>query len=230
MRSFLDALEKAGTRPGEGGEREDKKNYAELFSRALAQLIANGLRKEFPGIMPDKDGRRHESPAMGGRGAKKLDVNFSTPTLGMGLGVTVKTLNFRDPKSRRYTKNYTRIDNELRAEAKDYHVRQPYAVLVGALYLPVDACDDGKVADSSFAGAVAMFRQRSGRVKPANEQELLERFFVALYESEGPERGEVAYFDVANEPPGRGRVPQERLMSHEQFLEQVKIAFRLRNP
>jgi len=230
MRSFLEALERAGHRPGESGERDAKKNYAEQLSRALAQLIANGLRKDFPGITPDKDGRRHESPAMGGRGAKKLDVNFSTPSLGLGLGVTVKTLNFRDQKSKRYTKNYTRIDNELRAEAKDYHVRQPYSVLVGALYLPADACDDGKANGSSFARAVGIFRQRAGRVKPSNEQELLERFFVALYEHEVSARGTVSYFDVVHSAPELGRPAKDLCFTHEEFLGEIKSAFKVRNP
>jgi hypothetical protein len=92
--------------------------------------LANALRPSFP-ILPDEFGKKQESKARTSKGYKKLDINYSTTELGLGLGVFVKTLNFKDPKSQRYTKNYSRIDNELRAEASDYHERQPYAVRNG---------------------------------------------------------------------------------------------------
>ena len=88
-----------------------------------------------------------------------MDVNYSTVELGLGLGVSIKTINFPDPKTRRYTKNYTRVDNELRAEAADYHERQPYAVLCAVVFLPLEACDDGGVsAPSSFGQSIQIFR------------------------------------------------------------------------
>lgn len=80
-----------------------------------------------------------ESRARTGKGLKKLDVNYSTIELGLGLGLSIKTINFRDAKTKRYTKNYTRVDNELRAEAADYHERQPYSVLCAVIFLPFDA-------------------------------------------------------------------------------------------
>jgi hypothetical protein len=102
-----------------------KKNYAEALSRALAQRFADALRVTFPSILPRPDGSGQESRARTGKGLKKLDVNYSTVELGLGLGVSIKTINFRDAKTKRYTKNYTRADNELRAESADYHQRQP---------------------------------------------------------------------------------------------------------
>ena len=87
------------------GTRTDKKNYAELLSRALAQRFADALRSSFNGILPNPDGSGQESKARTGKGLKKLDVNYSTVELGLGLGVSIKTINFRDPKTRRYTKN-----------------------------------------------------------------------------------------------------------------------------
>lgn len=112
----------------------DKKNYAERLSRALAQRFANALRPHFEGILPDSSGKGQESKARSAKGYKKLDVNYSTPELGLGLGVSIKTINFVDPKSKRYTKNYTRVDAELRAEATDYHDRQPYSVMVAVIF------------------------------------------------------------------------------------------------
>jgi hypothetical protein len=152
--------------------RAQKKNYAEALSRLLATRLASGLRPFFDGIMPDALGRRQESKARTSKGYKKLDINYSTTELGLGLGISVKTLNFVDEKSQRYTKNYTRIDNELRAEASDYHERQPYAVMVAVIFLPLNSCTDGKArrrasgelltTASSFAQAVHIFRHRAG--------------------------------------------------------------------
>ena len=61
----------------------------------------------FKGILPNPDGSGQESKARTGKGLKKLDVNYSTVELGLGLGVSIKTIHFRDPKTCRYTKNYT---------------------------------------------------------------------------------------------------------------------------
>src|SRR5262249_8293893 len=174
-KDFNWALGQAEVRPHPTtGTQAEKKNYAERLSRALAWMIADALRPRFPGISPDESGRRQEAISFGGKGPIKIDVNFSTPELGLALGVSVKTLNFRDRKSARYTKNYTRIDKELRAEAKDVHQRQPYAVLAGVVFLPIDCCDDAKQRGSSFAAAVSGYRHRAGRQAPNNEHALFD--------------------------------------------------------
>jgi hypothetical protein len=145
----LDAAEPRPTATASGAAKEqtriERRNYAQRLSEALAVLAANLLRANgaFPGVLPAEDGGGQESRARTGKGVKKLDVNYSTPELGLGLGVSIKTINFRDPKSGRYTKNPTRLDNELRAEALDYHDRQPYSVLVALVFVPRDSCTDG---------------------------------------------------------------------------------------
>ena len=167
--------------------------------------MANFLRSRFDGIRPDQDGKGQESRARTAKGVKRLDVNYSTPELGLGLGVSIKTINFRDSKSGRYTKNVTRVDNELRAEAHDYHDRQPFSVMIALVFLPVDACEDGKKKNiSSFAHSVLTFRGRAGRKTAADEAALFERIFIALYCHEGEERGKVQFFDVVDKPKKRG--------------------------
>ncbi len=231
FRWALDEAERAKPRPHPtSGSQAEKKNYAERLSRAIARMLADALRPRFKGISPDELGKRQESISFGGKGPIKIDVNFSTPELGLALGVSVKTLNFRDPGSGRYTKNYTRIDKELRAEAKDVHQRQPYAVLVGAVFLPADCCDDAKKGGSSFYAAVRCFRHRAGRKTPSNEQELFERVFVALYEHGGPSRSEVQFFDVTQTPPMVGRPDSELVIDIDQFIEQTVEEFYGRNP
>ena len=211
---------------GEVKTREQKKNYAEALSRSLARRLANGLRPFFDGIMPDTEGRRQESRARTSKGYKKLDINYSTTELGLGLGVSVKTINFIDARSKRYTKNYTRVDNELRAEASDYHERQPYAVMVAIIFIPLDSCSDGKTrrrhsTASSFAQAVHIFRHRANRTAPIDAPAKFEKVFIALYDATaGPEFGSVRCFDVSEAPPKNG-VPRSSLTMPQMLAEIV---------
>jgi hypothetical protein len=233
IRSIRDALESAGLRPGVQAERAEKKNFAERFSRHLATLIANALRPDFPGITPDPSGGQQEAPARTSKGFKKLDVNYSTPELGLALGVSVKTINAPDPHTRRFTKNYTRVDSELRAEAADYHERQPYAVLAGVLFLPVASCDDarglGSRTASSFGAAVKYFRSRASREEPTDDISLFERFFVALYFPEGADEDDARFFDVMDAPPRDRRPRADEGASFEEFIREIRGTYDARN-
>ena len=71
---------------------------------------------------------------MGGK-AKQLDVNFSTPKLGLALGISLKSVHTRDKKKpKRYTHNMKRNEEEFRVEAIGYHKRQPFAVMIGGYF------------------------------------------------------------------------------------------------
>lgn len=204
-----------------------KKNYAEALSRSLATTFANALRSDFPGVLPESDGRGQESRARTAKGVKKLDVNYSTVELGLGLGVSIKTINFPDAKSGRYTKNYTRADGELRAEASDYHVRQPYSVLVAVIFLPAEACDDGTRDPSSFGQAVRVFRFRGGRVEPTDDPNLFEGVYIGLYETASDRFGEVGFFDVRAAPPKKGR--PAKLLTFSELIREIKATYDARN-
>ena len=229
--SIKEALAKAGGRPAENAGRDIKKNYAEQFSRNIATCVANSLRGRFSGIMPSEDGTQQESPARTAKGLKKLDVNYSTPQLGLALGVSIKTINFRDAATKRYTKNYSRNDNELRAEATDYHQRQPYSVLVAILFLPFDSCDDGTTGKraeqhvSSFGAAAKYFRSRSNRSNPRDDIDLFERFFIGLYEQDGT----TAFFDVMTRPPRNRRPNANEVISFDQLASEITKTYDQRN-
>lgn len=207
--------------------RGQKKNFAQRFSNSLAQKIADALRPKFAGILPDKDGRGHESRARAAGGAKKLDVNYSTQDMGLGLAVSVKTINFQDEKTKRFTKNIKRADGELRAEAQDCHKRQPYSVLIAVILLPLEAAIDGIDSGSSLYHAWDVFSRRGGRRSTDADPSLFERVFIGLYESAGPRAGSVAFFDVADEPPSRG-APDETV-TFKSIVKQIERAFRDRN-
>lgn len=198
----------------------------------MAVCVANALRSEFPGIKPNEEGEYQETPARTAKGFKKLDVNYSTPELGLALGVSIKSINFADERTRRFTKNFSRNDNELRAEATDYHQRQPYAVLVGVLFLPLSSCNDaGKARGeepraSSFGAAVKFFRNRANRTGPRDDVDLFERFFVALYGASG----EHACFFDATRPPPRARRPHgAECIDFEGFIAEIVKTYRERN-
>lgn len=230
--SVADALRAAEPRPGPDAAPAAKKNYAERLSRHLATCFANRLRAEFPGIMPDESGRKQEAPARTAKGFKRLDVNYSTPQLGLALGVSIKTINFADARSRRFTKNYSRVDAELRAEATDYHQRQPYAVLVGVLFLPTSSCDDAllgsdqEAGTSSFGAAGRYFRSRAGRITPHDDVDLFERFFLCAYDES---TGHATFFDVMNPPPRNRRLRPEESLDLAGVIHEIVRTYNERN-
>ena len=228
IEAFPDALDAASPRPTDDAPQADKKNYAERLSKALSVLISNRLRSTFPSILPLPDGSRQESRAPTGKGKKKLDVNYSTQELGLALGVSIKTLNFRDAASGRYTKNATRIDNELRAEASDYHERQPFAVMAGIVFVPIDSCDDGKKGKSSFAQIVEVLRHRANRETPKNREELFERIYIGLYDF-GGSPANVIFFDVGQLAPPAGRPGSHVSLDLETMLQQIVALYKNRN-
>ena len=141
---------------------------------------------------------------MGAGGLKKLDVNHSTPEIGLGLGVSIKTINFLDIKTRRYTKNIKRVDGELRAEAQDYHRRQPFSVLAAVIFMPRDSAEDGAGEKSSLRHAWEVFRGRAGRNSSDDPHERFERLWIGLYETGTEQLGEIRFFEAGVEAPLRG--------------------------
>ena len=217
--------------PGGSDPRELKHGFAFRLSTALGRTVADALRADFPGVLPDPDGKGGESAAPVHSGFKKLDVNYSTQQLGLALGVSIKTLNFPDPASRRFTKNATRIDNELRAEAQDYHGRQPYCVMVAFVFVPEAATrDPGRKNKTSFRHIYEVLSKRSARTGPTDPADRFELMFLVTYneeesaESFGSLRithiGRVQ--DAANEP--------ENIVTFDEAIREIAATFLLRNP
>lgn len=167
----------------QGDPRALKHGYAFRLSTALARTVADSLRADFPGILPDVDGRGGESAAPVHSGFKRLDVNYSTQQLGLALGVSIKTLNFPDDASGRFTKNATRIDNELRAEAQDYHHRQPYCVMAALVFVPhATTRDPGVRGRTSFRYIYEVLSKRSRRAEPGDDHDKFELVYLITYD------------------------------------------------
>src|SRR3954468_13327543 len=90
-RNFLELIKKYDV-------RGRKKNYSQSISDALARKLVIDLVGSFPGIVSG------ETKAGGRGGPIKVDVRFHT-NYGMELGVSIKTINFRDLTTQRFTKN-----------------------------------------------------------------------------------------------------------------------------
>jgi len=233
IRTLRDVLNAAEPRPPDvaasPAERhrlsEEKRTYATRFADKMAICIANGLRERFPGILPDESGRGVESPAQSVRGPKKLDVNYSTPQLGLGFGISLKSVHFREKPYRGFIHNMKRNDEELRTEASGYHQRQPYAVMIAVVFLPSDACDDASLRHpSSFGSWVKYLRPLAQRHAPHDDIARYERVFVGLYHRGGEE---MQFFDVENPPPRIGR--PRNLLTYYEFLDEIEKTYLRRN-
>jgi len=242
------ALDTAEPKPDPRASREEKKNYAQRLSNALAQTIADALRPTFPDITPTAAGRGQEATAGAGQGMKRLDVKVTDATLGLILNVSIKTYSFQDyspSKDRlgRWTKNIVRNDHELRGEAMVLHQRQPYSVLIGLMLEPYEICDDGDpgkasdTAKSSFAHHVSVLSKRTGRGRRAvyggsagayvdygaddPRYDLFERVFIGLYEQSGDDRGAVRFFDVDTPPLRNGRPAERATISFDELVSVI---------
>jgi hypothetical protein len=218
---LLEVLKAAAPRPDDASLPKERIAYAVRFADAMALRIASDLSARLEGI--EATTKRSAGSL---RGPKQLDVNFSTPQMGLALGISLKSVHLRDSGgAARYTHNMKRNEEELRIEASGYHKRQPYAVMVGVLFLPFDSCSDGKKDNpSSFGSFVRHLRPYCGRLGPQDDADKFERLFVGLYALDG---SDLRFFDIQLAPPKNGK--PINLASYSQFLDETYHAFLSRN-
>lgn len=172
------------------------------------------LGRSFPGI------EAGEKRAGGRDQPVRVDVRWHTP-YGLGLGISIKTLNFRDPGSGRFTKNLQRIDKELNAEAVQIHGFQPKAVLAALVLLPEAARHDGAEGRPSFDHALDVFRKRVGRADDKQPAERFELVFLGTYATEPERFGDVVLHDLDGFRSGD---PAPAARTWEDFLEAIRRA------
>jgi hypothetical protein len=218
---IADVLRVAAPRPAQSDAVGPKNQYAVRFADRMAARIAADLFERLENITATT-----KRDAGSVRGAKQLDINFSTPRLGLALGISLKSVHLRDINgAQRYTHNMKRNEEELRIEASGYHKRQPYAVMIAVLFLPFDSCEDGKRDNpSSFGSWVRHLRPYAGRRDHEDEIDKFEKIYVGLYEPDGTA---MRFFDVEKAPPKNGR-PLDAI-AYRQFLSEVYHAYLERN-
>jgi len=94
-----------GPKPLDAASREEKRLYSERMSSVVSQAIAEELRHRgcdearpaAPGLLHDSGVERRMA---GGLGAKKVDITWATEEAGLILAISVKTINFRDGKTK----------------------------------------------------------------------------------------------------------------------------------
>ena len=167
-----------------------KRRSSEIMSEAIASALAQELRSRgLGGTRPAPPGTIGGSGAerrlSGGLGAKRVDVSWSTEEFGLLLGMSIKTINFRDQRTGNFQKNLTNRRGDMLFEAVTLHQRFPYSVLVGLLCLDSAAEGDGtEKRRSTFLNAHTRLRLFTNRSDPAGRSEQFERFYVALVDGE----------------------------------------------
>lgn len=218
------ALRALPVKPADSAKPDEKKAYSEKLSAAVALVLAEELRRRgcrevlpqkpepgealLPGLLPKRalaaEASGAERRMAGGIGAKKVDITWATPESGLILGISVKTINFRDRATGNFQKNLTNRRGDMLMEAVTLHRRFPYAVLGGFFFLDKGAASDheGKVKNdgtsrrrSTFHNAHARLRLFTGRADPAGRDEQYERFYVLLVEA-SPEAATIDAFEV----------------------------------
>lgn len=219
-KSISDAIRNAGKKPADSEPQAAKKNYAEKLSNELARYLAQRLRElGLEGCQPDEKGGRERQFA-GGIGPKKVDVSYATDEDGLVLGLSVKSICFRDKKTKNFQKNLTNRRGDLLAEATTLHQRFPYAVIGGFFVFEEGAASDGtNNRPSTFLTAHEYFRAFDRRSTESNAVQKFEALGIALYQPNEP-------FSVSCFAAGRPHTP----VSADDFLSALLERVAERNP
>lgn len=186
---LIGGLKTLGEKPGDDASRAKKQNYSQRVSEVWAQALAEDLRSRGldaarpapPGVL---GGSGAERRVAGGLGPKRVDVSWATEESGLLLGVSVKTINFRDQRSGNFQKNLTNRRGDMLFESVTLHRRFPFAVLAGFLVLDHHAAMDATQARrTTFENAHARFRLFTGRDDPAGRDEQYEALYVVLLDA-----------------------------------------------
>lgn len=193
------ALKRLPEKPADDAKQDLKKRYSELVSQNVALAIADELRhRGMKEARPSAIGESGESGAerrmAGGLGAKKVDVTWATEESGLLCAISVKTINFRDSKTKNFQKNLINRRGDMLMEAVTLHRRFPYAVLAGFFFLDQGAAHDGTTQrKSTFLNAHARLQLFNGRNDPAGREEQFERFYLILLDASSEHAGVRAY-------------------------------------
>jgi hypothetical protein len=214
-------LKTIGPKPADTADQAQKKRYSERISEVVAlalgqELRHRGMREARPATPGELDSSGAERRMAGGIGAKKVDVTWATEESGLLLGISVKSINFRDKRTKNFQKNLTNRRGDMLMEAVTLHRRFPYAVLAGLFFLDQGAeHDQTRMRRSTFSNAHARMRLFTGRGDPAGRDEQYERLYLVLLDLNETRIG-LRAFEVGK--PAE-EVPMDRILN--QLLDLV---------
>jgi hypothetical protein len=175
-----------GPKPPNNAKQELKKAYSEKVSRVVAMAVAAELRKRgLEGARPTEAGLDEKSGAerrmAGGIGAKKVDITWSKEESGLLIAFSIKSINFKDAKTKNYQKKLTNRRRDLLFESITLHRRFPFSVLVGLFFFDEEAKRDHTATRrSTFENAHERLELFTGRVDPTGRDEQYEHLYVGL--------------------------------------------------
>lgn len=195
------ALKHLPRKPDDHAAQSSKKRYSERVSEVIAQAIAQELRNRgLKGARPAPPGQLDSSGAerrmAGGLGAKKVDVTWATEEAGLLLGISIKSINFKDRKTGNYQKNLVNRRGDMLMEAVTLHRRFPYAVLAAFFFFDQGAATDGTTRRrSTFLNAHSRLKLFTGRDDPAGRDEQFEKFYILTLDA-SPTNVTIQAFEV----------------------------------
>ncbi len=208
------ALKTLPEKPPDSASRQDKKRYSEQVSKSSAQAIAEELRQRgLKGARPAPPGEFDTSGAerrmAGGIGAKKVDVTWATEESGLLLGISIKSINFKDKRSGNFQKNLTNRRGDMLMEAVTLHRRFPYAVLGGLFFLDKEAAEDAtERRRSTFLNAHSRMQLFTGRDDSAGRDEQYEGMYLLLLDA-SPSNVAVKAYEVGD---SKTEIPLEKII------------------
>jgi hypothetical protein len=207
-------------------QTKDKRQYSDDLSRVFSDALEQAMLTHFPHTF---SGGGTGIPAASAQGIKSIDVAFNIEGLFLGLGISVKAVGLPE-HGRGYTHNYKRVGEEWTLETLSYHRYMPFAIIVGVLFLPLEAAFD-RTRSSSLATAVSHFRAFASRASHRGDEELLERIYIGLFQPKPrPLYGTVRFLDVAHDVPRTGLPPKHDLVTFDAVKDELVKMFKLRNP
>jgi len=186
---LTEAFKTLPPKPPDHAKQADKRDYSQRMSEAVAlalgaELRHRGMRGARPAAPGEVGGSGAERRMAGGISPKRVDVTWATEESGLLLAISVKTINFRDGKSKNFQKNLTNRRADLLMESVTLHRRFPFAVIAGLVILDHQAAaDDTAARRSTFENAHSRLRLFNGRDDPAGRDEQFERLWVMLVDA-----------------------------------------------
>ena len=183
---LAEALKQLPEKPPDDAAPPTKKRYSEILSALVAgafaeELRRRGLRETRPSPPDETTVSGAERRIAGGLTAKKVDVTWATESSGLLLAISIKSVNFKDQKTKNFQKNLANRRGDMLIESVTLHRRFPYAVMVGFFFFDQGAAEDGSTKrNSTFENAHRNFRMFTGRKDAAGLDEQFERFYIVL--------------------------------------------------
>jgi hypothetical protein len=205
-RSLQRTITKLGPLPSPSSGFKAKRGLSQHLSDFMAEDVADalGATGRFPGVVAGTTTK--QTWAATSLGFKSFDVQWPVLGRGIALGISIKNVGAPETTNggyTQYTHNYKRVSEEWSLETLATHRFQPFATLVGVLFLPGDSLSD-RPRVTSFESAVTKFAGFTGRTSEQDYPELLEAIYIGVYINNGPHLGFVRFWDVSRPLPADG--------------------------